>query len=293
MPVMSMTGFGRGFVEREGRKMLLELKGVNHRFLDISMRLPKSLGALEDPLKRKLQEKLNRGHVDVYLKYQNDAEGSKSVNIDEALLTAYLSSLKDIRKQHNLKDDVALSTVLRMPDVISAENAEEDEDLLKEIMFEAADMALVEMARMRVAEGERLKADLLIKLEGMTREMGEIEKRAPQVVQEYRDKLRARIEELMDGNTMDEQRFATEVALMADRSAIDEEIVRFKSHVKHFADTMKSGGAIGRKLDFIVQEMNREVNTICSKAADVTVINSGIFLKGEIEKVREQVQNIE
>lgn len=293
MPVMSMTGFGRGFVEREGRKMLLELKGVNHRFLDISMRLPKSLGALEDPLKRKLQEKLSRGHVDVYLKYQNEAEGSKSVNVDEALLTAYLSSLKDIRKKHNLKDDVALSTVLRMPDVIAAEGAEEDEDLLKEIMFEAADMAIEEMTRMRSAEGERLRADLLIKLEGMAKEMGEIEKRAPQIVQEYRDKLRARIEELMDGNTMDEQRFATEVAMMADRSAIDEEIVRFKSHVKHFADTMKSGGAIGRKLDFIVQEMNREVNTICSKAADVTLINSGIFLKGEIEKVREQVQNIE
>jgi uncharacterized protein (TIGR00255 family) len=293
MAVMSMTGFGRGTVEREGRKMMLELKGVNHRFLDISMRLPKSLGALEEPLKRRLQEKLSRGHVDVYLKYQNEAEGSRAVNVDEALLAAYLSSLKDIRKKHNLRDDVALSTVLRMPDVIAAEAAEEDEDLLKEMLFEAADTALGEMARMRAAEGERLRADLLIKLEGMTKEMGEIEKRAPSIVQEYSEKLRARITELMDGGQPDEQRFATEVALMADRSSIDEEIVRFKSHVKHFADTLKSGGAIGRKLDFIVQEMNREVNTVCSKAADMAVINSAIALKGEIEKLREQVQNIE
>ena len=293
MPVMSMTGFGRGYVEREGRKLLLELKGVNHRFLDISMRLPKSLGSMEEPLKRKLQEKLNRGHVDVYLKYQNEAEGSKTVNVDDALLAAYLSSLKRIRKMHGLKDDVTLSTVLRMPDVIEAQGAEEDEELLKEILFEAADIALSEMQKMRVAEGERLKADLTIKLEGMLKEMVAIEQRAPQVVQDYSDKLKARILELTEGAQLDEQRFNTEVAYMADRGSIDEEIVRFKSHVKHFSDTMKSGGAIGRKLDFIVQEMNREVNTICSKAADLAITNAGITLKGEIEKIREQVQNIE
>jgi uncharacterized protein (TIGR00255 family) len=293
MQVASMTGFGRGYVEREGRKLMLELKGVNHRFLDISMRLPKSFGPMEEKLKRRLQEKLSRGHVDVYLKYQNEAEGSKTVSVDEALLNAYLSSLKGIRKRHNLKDDVALSTVLRMPDVIAEEGAEEDEDLLTEIMLEAADLALAEMARMRASEGERLKADLLIKLEGMTKEMSDIERRAPAVVQEYRDKLRARIVDLMEGNQPDEQRLAAEVALMADRISIDEEVVRFRSHVKHFADTLKSGGAIGRKLDFIVQEMNREVNTICSKAADMAVINSAIALKGEIEKLREQVQNIE
>ncbi len=293
MPVMSMTGFGRGYVEREGRKLLLELKGVNHRFLDISMRLPKSLGSMEEPLKRKLQEKLNRGHVDVYLKYQNEAEGSKTVNVDDALLAAYLSSLKRIRKMHGLKDDVTLSTVLRMPDVIEAQGAEDDEDLLKDILFEAADIALSEMQKMRVAEGERLKADLAIKLEGMLKEMTVIEQRSPQVVQDYSDKLKARILELTEGAQLDEQRFNTEVAYMADRGSIDEEIVRFKSHVKHFSDTMKSGGAIGRKLDFIVQEMNREVNTICSKAADLTITNAGITLKGEIEKIREQVQNIE
>jgi uncharacterized protein (TIGR00255 family) len=293
MPVMSMTGFGRGYVEREGRKLLLELKGVNHRFLDISMRLPKSLGAIEEPLKRKLQEKLSRGHVDVYLKYQNEAEGSKTVNVDDALLNAYLSSLKHIKKQHGLKDDITLASVLRMPDVITAEGAEDDEDLLKEIMFEAADLALAEMTKMRLAEGERLKADLIVKLDGMIKEMATIEQRSPMVVQEYSDKLKARIAELTENTQIDEQRFNTEVAFMADRGSIDEEIVRFKSHVKHLGDTLKSGGAIGRKLDFIVQEMNREVNTICSKAADMTIINSAIALKGEIEKIREQVQNIE
>jgi uncharacterized protein (TIGR00255 family) len=293
MPVMSMTGFGRGYVERGGRKLLLELKSVNHRFLDISMRLPKSLGSMEEKLKRKLQEKLSRGHVDVYLKYQNEAEGSKAVNVDEPLLKAYLSSLKSVRKRFDLKDDVTLSTVLRMPDVIAAEGAEEDEDLLKEILFEAAGLALAEMEKMRQSEGERLKADLMEKLEGMAREMAVIEQRAPEIVRDYTEKLKARIVELMEASQPDEQRFATEVALMADRSSIDEEIVRFNSHMKHFADTLSAGGAVGRKLDFIVQEMNREINTICSKGADLALINSGIALKGEIEKLREQVQNLE
>ena len=293
MPVMSMTGFGRGTVEREGRRLLLELKGVNHRFLDISMRLPKSMGALEEPLKRRLQEKLSRGHVDVYLKYQNEAEGSRTVNVDEPLLGAYLSALKHIRREKGLKDDITLSSVLRMPEVISAEGAEEDEELLLALMLEAADQALEGMLRMRRTEGERLREDLAAKLDGMLGEMTTIEQRSPLVVGEYRERLRARIAELTEGGQVDEGRLSTEVAYMADRASIDEEIVRFKSHVKHFRDTMKSGGAIGRKLDFIVQEMNREVNTICSKAADMTIINAAIALKGEIEKIREQVQNIE
>ena len=291
--MMSMTGFGRGFVERDGRKLLLELKSVNHRFLDISMRLPKSLGALEDPLRRKLQEKLSRGHIDVYLKYQNEAEGSKTVHVDEALLGAYLDSLKQIEDIHGLKDDLTLSTVLRMPDVIAAEGSEEDEGTLRAMMLEAAELALEGMTVMRRAEGDRLKADMQQKLEGMLGEMTVIEQRSPNIVAEYKEKLRVRIAELTEGVQFDEQRLATEVAYMADRGSIDEEIVRFKSHVKHFRDTMKSSGAIGRKLDFIVQEMNREVNTVCSKAADIIIINAGIALKGEIEKIREQVQNIE
>ncbi len=293
MAVMSMTGFGRGTVDREGRLMLLELKGVNHRFLDISMRLPKSLGALEEPLKRRLQEKLARGHVDVYLKYQNEAEGSRAVNVDEPLLAAYLSALRHVHQETGLRDDLTLSSVLRLPDVVTAEGAEEDEELLLAILLEAADQALEGMCRMRRAEGERLREDLMAKLDGMLGEMKVIEERSPLVVGEYREKLRARIAELMENAQPDEGRLATEVAYMADRASIDEEIVRFKSHVRHFRDTMKGGGAIGRKLDFIVQEMNREINTICSKAADMTVINAAIALKGEIEKIREQVQNIE
>ena len=290
---MSMTGFGRGFVEREGRRMLLELKSVNHRYLDVSMRLPKSLGALEDPLRRRLQERFGRGHIDVYLKYENEAVGSKTVRVDSALLGGYLGALKSIEGAHGLRDDLTLTAVLRMGDVLVAESAEEDEEALQAMLSEAADAACAGMLAMRVAEGDRLKADMSAKLEGMLEQMAIIEERSPMIVTEYRDKLRARIAELTEGAPMDEQRLATEVAYMADRGSVDEEIVRFKSHVKHFRDTMRQNGAIGRKLDFIVQEMNREINTICSKAADMTLINAGIALKGEIEKIREQVQNIE
>jgi uncharacterized protein (TIGR00255 family) len=290
---MSMTGFGRGFVERDGKKLLLELKSVNHRFLDISMRLPKALGVLEEPLRRRLQEKLSRGHIDVYLKYQNEAEGSKSVHVDEPLLGAYLDSLKQVERTHGLLNDLTLSTVLRMPEVIVEEGNEEDEEALKAMLFEATDAACEGLTAMRSAEGERLKADFQQKLDGMLSELKIIEERSPNIVTEYREKLRARIAELTEGVPFDEQRLATEVAYMADHGSIDEEIVRFKSHVKHFRDTVRQNGAIGRKLDFIVQEMNREVNTICSKAADLVLINSGIALKGEIEKIREQVQNIE
>ncbi len=290
---MSMTGFGRGFVEREGRRMLLELKSVNHRYLDVSMRLPKSLGALEDPLRRRLQERFGRGHIDVYLKYENEAAGSKTVRVDSALLGGYLGALKSIEGAHGLRDDLTLTAVLRMGDVLVAESAEEDEEALQAMLGEAADAACAGMLAMRVAEGDRLKADMSAKLEGMLEQMAIIEERSPMIVTEYRDKLRARIAELTEGAPMDEQRLATEVAYMADRGSVDEEIVRFKSHVKHFRDTMRQNGAIGRKLDFIVQEMNREINTICSKAADMTLINAGIALKGEIEKIREQVQNIE
>ncbi len=290
---MSMTGFGRGFVEREGRRMLLELKSVNHRYLDVSMRLPKSLGALEDPLRRRLQERFGRGHIDVYLKYENEAVGSKTVRVDSALLGGYLGALKSIEGAHGLRDDLTLTAVLRMGDVLVAESAEEDEEALQAMLSEAADAACAGMLAMRVAEGDRLKADMSAKLEGMLEQMAIIEERSPMIVTEYRDKLRARIAELTEGAPIDEQRLATEVAYMADRGSVDEEIVRFKSHVKHFRDTMRQNGAIGRKLDFIVQEMNREINTICSKAADMTLINAGIALKGEIEKIREQVQNIE
>ena len=291
--MMSMTGFGRGYVERDGRRMLLELKSVNHRFLDISMRLPKALGVLEDPLRRRLQERFGRGHIDVYLKYENEAAGSKTVRVDRGLLDGYVGALRSLEAEYALRDDLSLTAVLRMGDVLVAEGNEEDEAALLALLNEAADQACAGLLAMRVAEGDRLKTDLVAKLDGMLADMAVIEERAPQIVTEYRDKLRARILELTQNTPVDEQRLSTEVAYMADRGSIDEEIVRFKSHVKHFRDTMRQNGTIGRKLDFIVQEMNREINTICSKAADLTLTNTGIALKGEIEKIREQVQNIE
>ena len=209
------------------------------------------------------------------------------------MLDGYVGALRSLEAEYALRDDLSLTAVLRMGDVLVAEGNEEDEAALLALLNEAADQACAGLLAMRVAEGDRLKTDLVAKLDGMLADMAVIEERAPQIVTEYRDKLRARILELTQNTPVDEQRLSTEVAYMADRGSIDEEIVRFKSHVKHFRDTMRQNGTIGRKLDFIVQEMNREINTICSKAADLTLTNTGIALKGEIEKIREQVQNIE
>ncbi len=289
----SMTGYGRMSVERDGRQLTVELKSVNHRFLDLSFRMPRSFNCLEDMARRMIGARLARGHVDVFATYRNMREDSKKVTVDEALLSAYMSALDQIREKAGLADNRGLMQMAQMHDVLVVSEAEEDQEALKSLMEEALTGALDQMQEMRAREGESLKADVLDRIGRLENMTGQIEERYPATVEEYRQKLRARVEELMDGATMDEQRLIQEVAVMADRSAIAEETVRLHSHFAQVREMAEAKEPVGRKLDFIVQELNREVNTISSKSQDVPITKLVVSAKAEIEKIREQVQNIE
>ncbi len=289
----SMTGYGRMSVERDGRQLTVELKSVNHRFLDLSFRMPRSFNCLEDMARRQIGARLNRGHVDVFATYRNMREDSKKVTVDEALLSAYMTALDQIAEKAGLSDNRGLMQMAQMHDVLVVSEAEEDQDALKALMEEALSGALDQMEEMRLREGESLRADVLDRINRLEKMTGEIEERYPATVEEYRQKLRTRVEELMNGATMDEQRLIQEVAVMADRSAIAEETVRLHSHFAQVREMAEATEPVGRKLDFIVQELNREVNTISSKSQDVPITKIVVSAKAEIEKIREQVQNIE
>lgn len=289
----SMTGYGRMSVERDGRQLTLEMKSVNNRFLDLSFRMPRSLNFAEDAARKQISAALARGHVDVFATYRNLREDSKQVLVDEALLSAYMRAMDQVAEKTALKDDRTVSGMARMSDVLVIAEAEEDQDALMALMGEALEGALGQMQRMRLAEGERLREDIERRvdlLEEMTRQ---IEARYPDTVTEYRDKLTARVRELLDGAAVDEQRMMQEVALMADRSAIAEETVRLHSHFGQIRGLLAEQEPVGRRLDFLVQELNREVNTISSKSQDVPITQLVIAAKAEIEKIREQVQNVE
>ena len=289
----SMTGYGRGTASLEGRELTIELKSVNNRFLDIGMKLPRQLSFLEDGLRKLLNDSLNRGHVDVFVNYRNLRSDAKTVRVDEALLQAYLTSARESAKALALDDDLTLSKALTLPDVTTILPADEDQQALTELGRTAMTMAIDGLKAMRFKEGERLKADLSARMDTMTGYAAAIERRAPAVAEEYRTKLTARIEELLGETEVDRARLATEVAIFADRAAIDEEIVRLNTHLVHFRELLEAEEPVGRKMDFLVQEMNRECNTIGSKANDAALTSIVLLSKAEIEKLREQIQNIE
>lgn len=291
--VSSMTGFGRGSAQADGREITIELKSVNHRYLDIGYRMPRQINFLEDVFRAELSESLSRGHVDVYVNYRNLRNDSKTVEIDKGLLNAYLEAAKSASDEFALDDDMKLTSALRFQDVLTVVSAEEDREALVSLSKEALKLAVDELKAMRAKEGERLANDLFKRLDTINELREQIEKRAPQVVEEYRVKLSERIEKLLSSVTVDQQRLATEVAIFADKASIDEETVRLKSHVKGMKELLNSNEATGRKLDFLVQEMNREFNTIGSKANDGEIVAFVIDGKAEVEKIREQVQNIE
>ena len=288
-----MTGYGRATVERDGRQLTVELKSVNHRFLDIAFRMPRSLGFLEDAARRQIGAALARGHVDVFATYRNTRPDSRAVTLDEALLGAYAAAYDKAAALVDWPDDRALSRLMSLDDVMTVTEAEEDQDALAELMTETLAGALQQMSAMRLKEGESLRRDIASRVERLERLTEEIEARYPATVQEYRARLKARVEELLDGAAVDEQRLLQEVAIMADRSAIDEETVRLHSHFSQIRAFLAASEPVGRKLDFIVQELNREVNTISSKSQDVPITNLVVSAKAEIEKIREQVQNVE
>ena len=291
--MQSMTGFGHATVEEEGRRMTVEIKGVNHRFLDVSFRMPRSFSFLENKLRTMLSEALGRGHVDVFINYTNTREDARTVEVNEGLMAAYQKAYAVISEKSGLRNDLTAGQLSRFEDVLVVTENEDDPEAISRLAQQAMALALEEMCRMRADEGEHLKQDLLSHVEIIEQTTKAVMDRAPVVVEEYRNKLAERIAQYNEGLQLDENRLVQEVALFADKIAVDEETSRLIGHCKAIRDVMEEEGAIGRRLDFIVQEMNREANTTGSKSSDMELLAHTITLKSEIEKLREQVQNVE
>ena len=288
----SMTGYGRCRVEADGREMTVELKTVNHRFLDINLRMPRGLLFLEDTIRKALSARLSRGHADVFLTYRNGRDDAREVTVDASLLHAYTAAYDKIAAETGITDDRSLTRLASLPDVLTISEKEDDQEAVTALCRQALEGAVDALVVMRAQEGEALKSDTAMRLDHLEALASQISERAPSVVAEYKERLETRLAELLDAPP-DPQRLAQEVALMADRAAIDEELVRLSSHVAQLRQTLTSGEPVGRKLDFLVQELNREVNTIGSKASDLQIGAWVVEAKAEIEKIREQVQNIE
>ena len=289
----SMTGFGRANVLIDGREITVELKSVNHRFLDLGFRMPRHISFLEDEIRRQLTERLTRGHVDVFVSYRNTRTDARTAVVDGALLNAYITAANECAEKYGLRNDLSVVSALRFPDVVDVVEAEEDREAVTELLKKALGAACDELINMRSIEGERLCADLLARLDTVLGIRAGIAEKAPGVVEDYRAKLNERIASILQSVEIDAARLATEVALFADKANIDEELVRLGSHVAAARELLENGSAVGRKMDFIVQEMNREFNTIGSKANNKDITALVIEGKAEIEKIREQVQNLE
>ncbi|HWQ06491.1 MAG TPA: YicC/YloC family endoribonuclease [Feifaniaceae bacterium] len=289
----SMTGYGKGSASGDGREITVELKSVNHRYLDVGMRLPRHLSFLEDGIRSLLTNRLSRGHIDVFVNYRNVRSDARTVEIDVPLLFAFVSAAKKANETLQLADDLTLTSALRLPDISNVREADEDSEAVLALTQTALNIAIDALLGMRLSEGERLKVYLSNCTDTILTLTEKISKRAPIVVSEYKTKLDDRIQTLLGQVEVDRARLATEVALFADKASIDEEITRLHSHITEFRSLLNANEPSGRKLDFVVQEMNREFNTIGSKANDGELTNLVLSGKAEIEKIREQVQNIE
>ena len=288
----SMTGCGNGKVEQDGWEVTVDLKTVNHRFLDIGMRLPRNLSFLEQTVRDCISRKISRGHTDVYLTVKRTDVSSAEVSCDTDLACLYLDAAEQIAKKTGSDNDMTVSSLMRMDGVLTLNELEMDEEMVTSICREAAEIAAAQLVQMREREGAHLKKDLQIHLEAADTLREKIMMRAPMVVDEYREKLENRLKNLIT-EAVDPQRLAQEVAIIADRCAIDEELARLDSHIRQMRKYLENEGEIGKKMDFLIQEMNREANTIGSKASDALIAQHVVDLKSEIEKLREQIQNVE
>ena len=291
--IKSMTGFGRCEISVDKRKFTVEMKGVNHRYLDVGIRMPKKLNFFETAIRNLLKQYVSRGKVDIFVIYEDMADSQVSLKYNKTMAAEFIAAFKEIETDFNLDNDIRVSTLLRCPEVLTMEEQAVNEEELWNELKKALEGACKQFVETRITEGENLKKDIIGKLDGMLETVAYIEERSPQIVAEYREKLETKVKELLGDTQLDESRIAAEVIIFADKICTDEEVVRLKSHIKHMKETLESQEGIGRKLDFIAQEMNREANTILSKANDLDVSNHAIDLKTEIEKVREQIQNIE
>lgn len=291
--IRSMTGYGRDQQLLHGRSITVEIRSVNHRYFEFSCRAPRGCAFLEDRLKRALQSAISRGKVEVALTLQTVESRNTSVAVDHALAGQYITALRVLGEEYALPDDLTLSTVCRLPDIFTLCRGEEDEEELAADVLSVLQKALEQFVAMRETEGERLKADVLSRLLTMEEHLSFVEERSPQTVAEYRARLTAKLTELLNGAVPDENRILTEVGIIADRLAVDEETVRLRSHFAQLRKILESAEPVGRKLDFLVQEMNRETNTIGSKCSDTAIAGHVVEMKSELEKIREQIQNIE
>ena len=291
--IKSMTGFGRCEVTEGNRKYTVEMKSVNHRYLDVNMKMPKALNFFESTIRNVLKEYMERGKVDLYITYEDFSEERFSLKYNEELAGEYLTHLNAMAEKFGLENDIRVSSLSRYSDVLTMEEIETDEKELWAGLEKAIRGAAEQFVTSRITEGEHLKADLCAKLDTMLAYVDFIEERSPVIMKDYRERLEAKVQELLGDRQIDDGRIATEVTIFADKICVDEETVRLRSHIKGMKAALEAGGSIGRKLDFIAQEMNREANTILSKANDLEISDTGINLKTDIEKVREQIQNIE
>lgn len=290
--MQSMTGYGRCQLTLEGREMTLEIKTVNHRFLDVSFRMPRNISFLEETLRRKLAAKLRRGHADVFVNYRNTRADARTVTVDTALVAAYEVAAEQVRQASGASERLTVAELMNLPDVVQVTEAEEDREQVTALAQAVLAKVLEEVQAMRAREGEALRRDLNEHLDALAALRDQIALRAPQVPEAYRERLTARLAELPVA-PVEPQRLAQEVAIFADKAAIDEELSRLQSHIAQMRACLNEAGEVGRRLDFLTQEMNREVNTIGSKASDVEITNCVVAAKSEIEKLREQVQNVE
>ena len=291
--IRSMTGFGRYEDTIDGRDIIIEIKSVNHRYFEFSSRVTRGYGFLEEKLKSYLQSQVSRGKIDVYVSIETLEDTDAQVLVNHSVAAGYVNALHELAQRYHLRDDISVSTVSRNSDIFTIHKAPDDEEIIWNSVKSVADTALNAFIRMREAEGMRLKADVLQRAETILQTVDKIEERSPQTVVEYQQKLQLRLTEMLSDANIDSQRILTEAAIFADKIAVAEETVRLRSHFEQLSNMLNSDEAIGRKLDFIVQEMNREANTIGSKCVDSQIAYMVVDIKAEIEKIREQIQNIE
>lgn len=292
--IRSMTGFGHGEVSNDkNQKVTVEMKSVNHRYCDLSLKLPKKLAMFEANIRNIMKEYASRGKIDIYVSYEDLSETAVSLHYNQAMAEEYMQVFKKMQEDFNIETKITAETLAKYPEVVTIEEVQQDEEVWWELLEAALRQAAEKFVETRTIEGANLKRDLLGKLDQMAADVAFIEERSPQIIAEYRSKLEEKVKEFLEDSTIEENRIAAEVTLYADKIAVDEEIVRLQSHISSMTDVLESDESIGRKLDFMAQEMNREANTILSKSSDVDLADHAIELKTNVEKVREQIQNIE
>ena len=290
--IKSMTGYGKANLSKDKREYQVEIKSVNHRYLDICVKMPRVLSYLEEEVKKQISSQIKRGKVDVFITFENNSVEDKEIKINTEIAKIYIEELKKLAKQENILDNIEVTEISKLPDVLTIQNNQEDETI-KEALLEAVSNATENLVQMRSIEGNKMADDLVARIQGIKEKVEEISSLSTGLIEEYVVKLEGRIKEILKNQDIDETRLAQEVVIYADKCSIEEEVTRLKSHISQFEKLIKTDEAIGKKLDFIIQEMNRETNTIGSKANNLEITNGVIDIKTELENIREQVQNIE